>query len=165
MYLCPTEVPLWMLYLSSIWGGLGLSVTYLLPWTMLPDVIDEDELIGGVRREALFYSFFVLFQKFASGIGLGLSTLVLEFAGYITDPCCGVQQPESVGNSLRIMLGLLPIGLHILSFFFTVRYPITTEVQQATKRLLMERKKTKSTAYSSIPADEQSSLLSSESSA
>ena len=41
---------------------------------MLPDVIDEAYLKMGVRREELFYAFFVFGTKFSSGVTLGLST-------------------------------------------------------------------------------------------
>lgn len=47
---------------------------------MLPDVVDDFKVknpdIHG--HEALFYSFYVFFLKFASGISLGISTLSLK---------------------------------------------------------------------------------------
>lgn len=39
------------------------SPAFLLPWSMLPDVIDEDELLTGKRSEGSFYSIFILIQK------------------------------------------------------------------------------------------------------
>ena len=42
--------------------------------SMLPDVIDEAYLKTGVRREELFYAFFVFGTKFAGGVTLGIST-------------------------------------------------------------------------------------------
>ena len=45
---------------------------------MLPDVIDDVEKEFGMRRESLFYAFFVFFQKFSVGVSLGLSTVALE---------------------------------------------------------------------------------------
>lgn len=46
---------------------------------MLPDVIDEAYLLNGVRREELFYAFFVFGNKFASGITLGISTGIYKY--------------------------------------------------------------------------------------
>lgn len=47
---------------------------------MLPDVVDDFKVnnpdIHG--HEALFYSFYVFFIKFASGVSLGVSTLSLK---------------------------------------------------------------------------------------
>lgn len=47
---------------------------------MLPDVVDDFKVKNpGVQgHEALFYSFFVFFVKFASGASLGISTLSLK---------------------------------------------------------------------------------------
>ena len=45
---------------------------------MLPDVIDEATLAQDVRREELFYAFFVFVVKTASGLGAGLSALSYE---------------------------------------------------------------------------------------
>lgn len=47
---------------------------------MLPDVVDDFKVsnpdIPG--HEAIFYSFYVFFIKFASGVSLGISTLSLK---------------------------------------------------------------------------------------
>lgn len=45
---------------------------------MLPDVIDESILATGVRREELFYAFFVFGNKLAGGLSLGISTAVYK---------------------------------------------------------------------------------------
>ena len=45
---------------------------------MLPDVIDESLLTCGVRREELFYAFFVFGNKLAGGLSLGISTAVYK---------------------------------------------------------------------------------------
>lgn len=46
--------------------------------SMLPDVVDEAALVNDVRREELFYAFFVFGNKFGSGITLGLSTAIYK---------------------------------------------------------------------------------------
>ena len=45
---------------------------------MLPDVLDEYTLTTGKRKDAIFYSFYVFFQKLAVGVGAGLSQAALE---------------------------------------------------------------------------------------
>ncbi len=45
---------------------------------MLPDVIDEATLHSNVRREELFYAFFVFGNKFGSGVTLGVSTAIYK---------------------------------------------------------------------------------------
>lgn len=48
---------------------------------MLPDVVDDFRLANPYSKghEAIFYSFYVFFTKFAAGISLGVSTLCLEW--------------------------------------------------------------------------------------
>ena len=48
---------------------------------MLPDVVDDFQVANpdSVGHEAIFYSFYVFFTKFASGVSLGVSTLSLEY--------------------------------------------------------------------------------------
>lgn len=48
--------------------------------SMLPDVVDDFKVLNPESQghEAIFYSFYVFFTKFASGVSLGISTLSLE---------------------------------------------------------------------------------------
>lgn len=48
--------------------------------SMLPDVVDDFKLKNpkSSGHEAIFYSFYVFFTKFTSGISLGISTLSLQ---------------------------------------------------------------------------------------
>ena len=46
---------------------------------MLPDVIDEAALLRGIRREELFYAYFVFGNKFAGGVTLGISTGIYKY--------------------------------------------------------------------------------------
>lgn len=51
---------------------------------MLPDVVDDFKVrnpdIHG--HEALFYSYYVFFIKFASGVSLGISTLSMKWVNW-----------------------------------------------------------------------------------
>uniref|UniRef100_A0A8D1PZP4 MFSD2 lysolipid transporter A, lysophospholipid n=1 Tax=Sus scrofa TaxID=9823 RepID=A0A8D1PZP4_PIG len=67
-------------YVVAVAAGISVAAAFLLPWSMLPDVIDDFHLkqphIHGT--EPIFFSFYVFFTKFASGVSLGISTLSLE---------------------------------------------------------------------------------------
>jgi len=45
---------------------------------MLPDVIDASILKFSVRREELFYAYFVFGNKFGNGFTLAVSTAILK---------------------------------------------------------------------------------------
>ncbi len=48
---------------------------------MLPDVIDAFSLEHNRRTEAVFYSLYVFFNKFAVGISLAVSAGILGYVG------------------------------------------------------------------------------------
>ncbi len=123
----PGQVPL--LFVLAILAGVGVSIGYLIPWSMLPDVIELDELQTGQRREGVFYGFFVFLQKFGISLGLALSNFILEAAGYINQVPGGEApvQPPSVLMALRIFVSLVPALILLVSFLVVRAYPITRE--------------------------------------
>ncbi|XP_069739859.1 sodium-dependent lysophosphatidylcholine symporter 1-like isoform X2 [Narcine bancroftii] len=69
-----------VIIVMAIATGFSLAVAFLLPWSMLPDVVDDFHLKNPhcLDLEPLFYSFYVFFTKFATGVSLGFSTLCLQ---------------------------------------------------------------------------------------
>jgi GPH family glycoside/pentoside/hexuronide:cation symporter len=132
----------WMLFVVAPIGGIGVAVGYLVPWSLIPDVVDSDELETGRRREGVFYGVFVLLQKLGLSLGLFLSGVVLEWVGYVPAAPGGAVPPqtEQVLLALRILVG--PVGAIILliSLIFIRLYPITRERYQAIKQALAERR-------------------------
>ncbi|XP_072221847.1 sodium-dependent lysophosphatidylcholine symporter 1-B-like [Leuresthes tenuis] len=124
-------------YLVSVAAGVSVAAAFLLPWSMLPDVVDDFKVknpdIHG--HEALFYSFYVFFIKFASGLSLGISTLSLKFAGYVTGDCL---QPESVSLTLKVLVSPVPVVLIVIGLLILRTYPIDEERRQGNRKLLQE---------------------------
>ncbi|MBL8056376.1 MAG: MFS transporter, partial [Anaerolineales bacterium] len=116
-----------LLFIVAVVAGVGVAVCYLVPWSMLPDVVEWDELQTGQRREGLFAGFFVLLQKLGLAVGLGVSGWVLDLAGYVRGvPGQAVPpQPESVLLALRILVGPAGAAILVLSFVAAYLYPIT----------------------------------------
>ena len=112
------------MYLIATLCGLAVSVSFLLPWSMIPDVIDEFMINTGERKESIFYSFYVFFTKFSSGISVAMSSLILEYADYKDCPngCC--EQPSSVGDALRLLVVPGPIAMIILALIILWLHPI-----------------------------------------
>ncbi len=118
-----------LLFVIAVVAGIGVAVCYLIPWSMLPDVIEWDELQTGQRREGVFAGFFVFLQKLGLSLGLWVSGWVLDLAGYI--PAEAGQavppQPESVLLALRVLVGPAGAVILALSFVAAYLYPITKE--------------------------------------
>jgi glycoside/pentoside/hexuronide:cation symporter, GPH family len=139
-FLQPGQVGL--MYLLAIMAGVGVSTAYLIPWSMMPDVIELDELNTGQRREGIFYGFMVLLQKMALALGLFLVGWVLERSGFM-ESVAGQPapvQPESALWAIRWMVGPAPLIVLIIGLVLAYFYPITKEVHAEILLKLAERK-------------------------
>jgi glycoside/pentoside/hexuronide:cation symporter, GPH family len=105
-------------------AGVGIATAYLVPWSMLPDVIDLDELNTGERREGIFYGMMTFAQKTGVGMGIALTLQALDWYGFSRDLLPG-QQPESALLALRWMVGPVPTVLLIIGMILVYRYPLT----------------------------------------
>jgi len=131
-----------LLILLAILAGAGASVAYLIPWSMLPDVVDVDELNTGLRREGVYYGFFVFLQKLGISLGLAISNLIFEWAGYI-NPIPGEDfpvQPDAVKLALRLFISFVPAIIIALSFPVVYKYPITRQRHAEIRAELAARK-------------------------
>ncbi len=82
-----------LMYILAVMAGIGISVAYIAPWAMLPDVVDLDELNTGQRREGIFYGFVVQLQKFGIAAALFLVGKTLDWSGLI--PTVATKLPYS----------------------------------------------------------------------
>jgi GPH family glycoside/pentoside/hexuronide:cation symporter len=133
-----------LMYLLAIMAGSGVSVAYLIPWSMIPDVIELDELNTGQRREGIFYSFMVLLQKFGLALALLLVGQALDLAGFIERPPGGEipVQPDSALLAIRIAVGPLPTIVLVCGVILAYFYPITKEVHDEIRLNLQAKKQT-----------------------
>jgi GPH family glycoside/pentoside/hexuronide:cation symporter len=131
------------LYILAAMAGCGVSVAYLVPWSMIPDVIELDELKTGQRREGIFYSFMVLLQKFGLALALFLVGIGLDLAGFIERiPGEDIPvQPDSALLAIRLAVGPLPTIVLIAGLVLAYFYPLTREVHAEIRLQLQERKK------------------------
>ena len=123
-----------MAYLLAGLSGSGIATAYVLPWSMIPDIIENDQLKTGQRREGSYYAFASFFQKLGTAFALWAMGQALAATGYITPDASGVLpvQPESAIQAIRVFTGPIPAILLTLAVFFAWNYPITREAHEAT---------------------------------
>ncbi|MBD3881326.1 MFS transporter [Phormidium tenue FACHB-886] len=139
-FLQPGQVTL--MYILAVMAGFGISVAYLIPWSMLPDVIELDELRTGQRREGIFYSFMTFLQKVCLGIAVALVLQSLEWTGYIkpTEAIALPIQPNSVLLAIRLSIGPVPTIALLVGLVLAYFYPITRTVHAEILLKLQQRK-------------------------
>jgi GPH family glycoside/pentoside/hexuronide:cation symporter len=140
-FLQPDQIPL--MYFLAVLAGCGVSTAYLIPWSMVPDTIDLDELKTGQRREGIFYAFMVLLQKIGLAVGLFLVGISLESAGFI-ERVAGQplpEQPPSALMAIRVAIGPLPTLVLLGGLLFAYFYPISREIHAGILLQLAERRR------------------------
>ncbi len=137
---------IWLMYALAVMAGFGVSTAYLIPWSMIPDVIELDELQTGQRREGVFYAFMVLLQKVALAIGLFLVGWVLQQSGFLKTLAGEAEsiQPASALWAIRVLVGPAPLVVLIIGLILAYFYPITKEVHAEILLKLQERNRQRS---------------------
>ncbi|BAY29816.1 putative sugar transporter [Nostoc carneum NIES-2107] len=131
-----------LLYLMAVMAGFGVSTAYLIPWSMIPDVIELDELQTGQRREGVFYGFMVLLQKFGLAFGLFLVGNALQAYGFKEAVAGQTElptQPDLALLAIRLAISPLPIICLIAGLVLTYFYPITREMHAEIMLKLKQR--------------------------
>nr|NP_001104673.1 Sodium-dependent lysophosphatidylcholine symporter 1-B-like [Danio rerio]AAI53944.1 Zgc:171501 protein [Danio rerio] len=109
--------------------GSSLASLFLLPWSMLPDVVDEFAVLNPSCEglEPLFFSCWRFFNKLGGGLCAGISTLALHFTGYKAGAC---SQPDEVVLALKLLLAPVPVTFLLVGLVFFYLYPINEARQK-----------------------------------
>lgn len=102
-------------------AGVGVSAVHVLPWAILPDAIEWDELQTGHRHEGMFYSLVLLLRKVASSVALPLMLLALDASGYVSN---AAQQTPSAVRTIQVLTGPLPALFLGVGILFAAFYPL-----------------------------------------
>ncbi|MEL6881239.1 MAG: MFS transporter [Cyanobacteria bacterium J06607_10] len=119
-------------------AGFGVATAYVVPWSILPDVIELDELKTGKRREGTFYSFMTLLQKIGLALGIYLVGLALDVSGFNTD--LPVQDVRAL-TAIRFFAGPVPLVLLVFGVILVYFYPLTKEMHAEIMLKLAERRR------------------------
>jgi len=107
-------------YVFAALSGLGIATAYVVPWAMVPDVVEYDQAQTGHRREGSYYAFASFFQKLATGAALWGMGQALAMTGYLTPDASGTLpvQPAAAVDAIRWFIGPIPGVLLVLSYLF-----------------------------------------------
>ncbi|MFZ5912424.1 MAG: MFS transporter [Chloroflexota bacterium] len=117
-------------------AGVGVSAVHVLPWAMIPDAVEVDELDTGARHEGMFYALVTLFRKIASSIAIPLALLLLDRSGFASNADV---QPVSAIWTIRLLMGPIPSIFLLGGIVFAVFYPLSREVHAETREQIAAR--------------------------
>jgi sugar (glycoside-pentoside-hexuronide) transporter len=119
-----SATPAWprsAIFLGAVIAGVGYAVADVMPWSMLADVVDEDELASGERREGVYTGFFTFLRKLAGAAGVSAALFVLGLSGYRE----GAEQSELTLWTIRSLTAGVPGIFVLLAAWVTLRYPLS----------------------------------------
>jgi glycoside/pentoside/hexuronide:cation symporter, GPH family len=120
-------------YLLAGLSGFGIATAYVVPWSMVPDIIEFDQAETGERREGSYYAFASFFQKMATGIAVWSMGQALAATGYLT-PVQGQAlpaQPQAAVQAIRLFMGPVPAVLLVLGILCAWQFKITRQSHKA----------------------------------
>jgi GPH family glycoside/pentoside/hexuronide:cation symporter len=112
-----------VVYFIAALAGLGIAAAHVIPWSIIPDVVDDDELITGHRREGTFYGYMVFLQKSGTAVILAILPWVFSMTGYIPDAI----QNHATLLAIRIMMGPIPTLMLVISMLLAWKFPINKQ--------------------------------------
>ena len=121
MFAVQPDSPRWILFSGAGLMGLGYAVADLMPWAMVGEVVDEDELRSGRRREGIYNGAFTFLRKLGGASAFLLAGLVLELSGYVA----GTAQTPNALLAIRALSTFVPALLLGLAITIALRYPLT----------------------------------------
>jgi len=94
--------------------GFGASTAYLIPWSLLPDAIDQDP----EKPSGIYTAWMVFIQKIGIGLSVQFLGVLLSLAGYKSSTNClstlsDLDQPLTAIITIRLCMGLIPSFLII----------------------------------------------------
>jgi len=116
-------------YVLAGLSGFGIATAFVVPWSMVPDIIEFDQAETGERREGSYYAFASFFQKLATGLAIWGMGQALAATGYLT-PVQGQPlpvQPAAAVDAIRLFMGPIPAVLLLLAIVCAWQFKITRQ--------------------------------------
>jgi len=129
------EWPRWVIFVFIPLVGVGYAIVDLMPWSMVGEVIDEDELVTGERREGVYNGVFTFLRKLGGALGVFLALSLLDLAGYQK----GAVQSESAREAIRWMTAFGPVFFLAIGIWLARSYPLTRAAHERIVAELAER--------------------------
>ena len=110
--------------------GFGFSGQTVLVYTLLADLIDQDELETGVRREGMYFGTDALITKPAQSVAAAIAGLVFYLTLYNQDLGSGESQPASAIFGIKLLVGLIPAIFIIIGMIVLWFYPLNPKSEE-----------------------------------
>ena len=116
-----SSTPAYLIILNCVLIGSGLSSGVLVPYAILPMVIDVDEMITTKRRAGVYAGMMTFIRKTIQALVLFLVGITLEAIGYVPN----VEQTAETLSKMRLLFVFAPLLLIVIGIFVALKLRIT----------------------------------------
>ncbi len=124
----------WIYVLAAL-AGAGFAANWVFPWSMVPDVVDEDRLETGEYRNGMYFGVWGLATKASEMLAIAGTGWILALFHYVPN----VAQTPHTLFGIRLFFGPVPAVLILAALPLLIWYPITRSSQRATQVRLAAR--------------------------
>jgi len=142
--------PVAICILSAV-AGIGLSAAHVIPYSIIPDCVEYDEMKTGEKRAGAYFGMESFLRQLSSSLGAFITGQVLEWSGYVAD----MSQPESAITALRALLGAVPGLIIIIAIVVLSFYRIGKREHEIIKKALARGKRFRSNDAESTALSQQ----------
>lgn len=128
---------IWLQTVASCLMGMCASSLWMLHSAIGADIIDDDELNTGERREGSFTACASYILKLGNSLGYYFSGLILSWVGFTWDRT--IQLPKTI-TGIRVSLAAMPIAGLVLAIIFVLSVPLTKHRVLEIRKQLEERR-------------------------
>jgi GPH family glycoside/pentoside/hexuronide:cation symporter len=108
-------------------AGAGLSTHYVMPHSILPDIVEHDaSSYGNVRREGVFASLWTFSMKVGQAVALALNGWILALFAYQAGQTSALAE-----LGIKLICGPLPAIWYLVGIWILRSYPIDKEYYAA----------------------------------
>jgi GPH family glycoside/pentoside/hexuronide:cation symporter len=130
----------WMLVCNTALTGFSATGFWVVLPSMCVDVVDDDELRSGQRREGAFTSWFSWVTKLGMALSMGVTGYLLAATGF--DAAAGGNQTPGSIWWIRFLFAAIPVVALLVVLALLAFYPLSRS-RMRTIRLELEAKRGK----------------------
>lgn len=130
------EDPNWAIIANAI-RGLGFGAVFVIPYSLLADVIDQDTLATGRQRSGIYIAIAGMALKFSLMLGVFAALMLPTLFGF---EASRETNTEFGAFSVGIAYAWLPCAMWLIAAWLFWRFPLTRAQQEDTRRALASRR-------------------------
>ena len=129
-----------LVFAMGLIGLVSMSFTVSF-YALIPDVVDEHDLLFNTRKEGIFFAVVILSSKVSAGLGAVLAGFGLSLIGFSNDLTTAASAfPEDVAMKMVLLWGVAPAIFYVLSTILFSGYRINkTKHAEILEKLAIRR--------------------------